>query len=208
MFKKAEILPLFPTLIWMVKLDDHEALNRDLEAEIMRIERDEPMQQGFDLNAWQSQEFLHETPPFFPFAERVLAATQRALDGVHCEYEDLYITSLWANVGRHGYSHRDHIHPNNFMSGVYYVKYPAAAGSIVFTDPRPQAHIIAPKVTGGSNYGQNQSKIQAEEGMMILFPSWLQHMVEINRCTEPRISIAFNVMLKGPIGMEMARAKL
>ena len=41
-----------------------------------------------------------------------------------------------------------------------------------------------------------------------LFPSRLQHMVETNRSNEERISIAFNVMLKGPVGVEMARALL
>ena len=208
MFTNAEVLTLFPTLIWRARLEDHETLNRVLEGEITRLEREEPMQPGFEFNAWQSNEFLHEREPFYPLAERVLAATQRALDGVNALYEDLYITSLWANVGRQGFSHRDHTHPNNYMSGVYYVKIPQGGGSIVFTDPRPQAHVIAPRIAEGKHYGQSLIRIEAEEGVMILFPSWLQHNVEINRGTEPRISIAFNVMLRGDIGVEMARARL
>jgi hypothetical protein len=35
---------------------------------------------------------------------------------------------------------------------------------------------------------------------MILFPSWLQHFVPINTSNQDRISIAFNVMLKGTVG--------
>ena len=35
---------------------------------------------------------------------------------------------------------------------------------------------------------------------MILFPSWLQHYVPINETKSNRISIAFNVMLKGKVG--------
>ena len=35
---------------------------------------------------------------------------------------------------------------------------------------------------------------------MILFPSWLQHYVPINETDKNRISIAFNIMLKGKVG--------
>ncbi len=35
---------------------------------------------------------------------------------------------------------------------------------------------------------------------MILFPSWLTHYVPVNDTKEDRISIAFNVMLKGKVG--------
>jgi len=35
---------------------------------------------------------------------------------------------------------------------------------------------------------------------MILFPSWLQHYVRINEKKSNRISIAYNIMLKGKVG--------
>ena len=47
-----------------------------------------------------------------------------------------------------GAGHRMHSHPNNFLSGVYYVQTHEGADSINFHDPRPQTGIIRPPVTG------------------------------------------------------------
>ena len=35
---------------------------------------------------------------------------------------------------------------------------------------------------------------------MLLFPAWLQHYVTPNPSKNPRISIAFNFMVKGRVG--------
>mgnify|MGYP001299168501 FL=1 len=40
----------------------------------------------------------------------------------------------------------------------------------------------------------------AKVNRMILFPSWLEHYVPQNDTKFSRVSIAFNVMLKGQVG--------
>lgn len=129
------------------------------------------------------------------------------LEFLKCRQDDVYITSCWANVIRQGYSHRDHTHANNVLSVVYYVQIPPKAGSLVFTDPQPQAHVLAPTVVQRSLLTANEQRIEAKDGRLVMFPSWLQHMVELNQSEAERISIAFNVMLKGHTGVEMAHAE-
>jgi hypothetical protein len=46
----------------------------------------------------------------------------------------------WATVHRAGMHHMRHSHPDNLVSGVYYVSVPSDAGPIVLHDPRAGGH--------------------------------------------------------------------
>jgi len=43
-----------------------------------------------------------------------------------------------------------------------------------------------------------------DAGLLLLFPAWLWHEVEVSRCQDPRICISFNVGLN-PIQIEPLR---
>ena len=135
-----------------------------------------------------------------------MGASKSVLKYLKAEVEDCYITDCWANVSYRGHSHPTHTHPNNYLSGVYYLRAPAGCGQIVFFDPRPQASAITPSLSENTVANSNQMFIAPEPGKLVLFHSWLPHYVEANQSDEARVSIAFNVMLKGPIGSEMASA--
>ena len=62
------------------------------------------------------------------------------------------ITGCWANVNPPGAYHPMHHHPNNYLSGVYYVAVPTAGSQIVFQDPRAglDDHAQAAASTRGS----------------------------------------------------------
>ena len=38
--------------------------------------------------------------------------------------------------------------------------------------------------------------IEPQEDMILFFPSWLEHDVEVNQSNEERISIGFNIFVK------------
>ena len=113
-------------------------------------------------------------------------------------YKGFNITDMWSNVLKPGETHRPHTHSNNILSGVFYVDAEQTSG-IIFTDPRPQAGVIQPDVT--QQFVDNASLIKYDSmtNRMILFPSWLQHYVPKNNSNDNRISIAFNVMLRGQV---------
>ena len=87
-----------------------------------------------------------------------------------------------------------HAHPNNFLSGVYYVQVQDGADSINFHDPRAQTAIIRPAVTELTAYNTDQVVLTVNKGTLIVFPAWLLHSVDTNQSELPRISIGFNVM--------------
>ena len=79
-------------------------------------------------------------------------------------------------------------------SGVYYVQVQAGADTISFDDPRPQTNIIAPATSEITDENAGQIHITTREGLLVLFPSWLQHQVPRNKSQRNRISVSFNVM--------------
>ena len=110
----------------------------------------------------------------------------------------LRVTGCWANVNPPGASHRMHAHPNNFLSGVYYVSVPAGADTINFHDPRPQTGQIRPPVTALTAENTDQVVVRIAEGTLLLFPAWLMHSVDANPTQERRVSVSFNLMFDSP----------
>ena len=119
------------------------------------------------------------------------------LDFLDIEYEKFEITGCWANINPTGGVNTPHTHPNNFLSGVYYVQTQPGADSIFFSDPRPQASVVLPPTKKENVYAANEVSFDAKDGRMIVFPSWLTHGVPANRSNRDRISISFNIMFSG-----------
>ncbi len=89
----------------------------------------------------------------------------------------------WATVHPNGGWHDLHTHPDHLLSGCYYLSTPPKSGNIIFYDPR-----------GPSPPFDDKYFIHPREGDLVLFPSWLPHMVSPSTTSEndPRVSIAFN----------------
>jgi uncharacterized protein (TIGR02466 family) len=143
---------------------------------------------------WQTDPVLHERQEFAQFTKLVNQAARAALDFLTIQYNRIEITGCWANINPLGGQNSPHMHPNNFLSGVYYVSLPDDAGQITFSDPRPQAQMIMPKVKAWNKYMGNEIKLDTKPGRFVMFPAWLTHSVQINRSEKHRISISFNIM--------------
>ena len=116
------------------------------------------------------------------------------LDYLKIGEADFEITGSWANMNPPDAAHGMHNHPNNFLSGVYYVQTNKGADTINFHDPRSQAEIIKPPVTELTAENTDQVVVTVRNGTLLVFPSWLVHSVDANKSAETRISISFNVM--------------
>ncbi len=95
--------------------------------------------------------------------------------------------NMWAVVlGQHGHQ-RPHIHPEAWLSGVYYVRVPSdeePGGQLELGQPPPELAFARtwPTLT-----------LRPETGMLVLFPSWLYHRTLPLLGHSERISIAFDV---------------
>ena len=129
---------------------------------------------------------------------RVLAALAHLVPGIlkflRIGYDAYEVTACWATVLARDATHKMHQHPNNFLSGVYYVRTHPGADTINFHDPRNQSGIIRPPVVELTAENTDQVVVRVKDGTMLVFPAYLQHSVDANASEEERISISFNVM--------------
>ena len=96
---------------------------------------------------------------------------------------------MWGNINYRGNWNNLHEHTGAFISGVYYVKVPKDSGHLAFRAPRA--------ITVSEQSGEHPKwvNIEPNEGVLMLFPGYLEHMVKPNQSDESRISIAFNLYI-------------
>lgn len=102
----------------------------------------------------------------------------------------LYSIDAWAAV-QHGQGayHRDHVHEDVLVSGVYYASVPEGSAPLVLQRPRE------------CDTAEESVVVSPQAGQLIIFPPWLWHGVPLAEDSnmspqQPRVSFAFN--LSGP----------
>ena len=195
-FQKTDVLRMFPCFVWKAELAHEIAapMNAALLAALAGIGA--PLHGLAHRQSWQSPHDLHERAPFRELVDCIHAAAGAALDYLKISpgIGGLAITGCWTNVNAPGAAHPEHSHPNNYLSGVYYLMTPAGADTIDFHDPRPQTGIIRPPVAALTAENTDEVLVRVTPGTLLLFPAWLPHSVDANASAELRISVSFNLM--------------
>ena len=191
---ESDVFSLFPTSVWKVQLAPKFAapINRTVRDSLHEINPRLPELAPGD--SWQSDHQLHTLDEFRELVSRIMRSTGTILKFLKIGYEEIELTGCWANVTARGASHAMHSHPNNFLSGVYYVQTWPGADTINFHDPRPQAGVVRPPVTELTGQNVDQVVIKVTNGTLLMFPSYLTHSVAPSESDEQRISVSFNLM--------------
>ena len=182
----------FPTIIYHIKNTLEEKHINDIRKYVIDSYNEDP------YDNWQSDPGLHKHEELNPLSDKIVELGKYVFGDLKYVYDKFEITDMWANVSKDGEFHKPHTHLNNILSGVFYVKSNQSA-NINFLDPRPGANVLSPAMREYNNENSNICGYPSIENTMLLFPSWLQHYVPEN---SDRISISFNLMLKGIIGDE------
>ena len=149
---------------------------------------------------WQTKSAdLHKQKEFKYFSDLVLTTSKDIIKELDYEVEDIVISDMWANVLKDSEHHPVHTHSNNFLSGTYYLHSDQGA-SIVFHDPRPAADVIVPRKKNTTLNNASLLSYASKQNRAVIFPSWLPHWVQQNKSKNKRISIAWNIHIKGQLG--------
>ena len=111
----------------------------------------------------------------------------------------LRMDGLWFNVNPPGSHNMMHQHPNCDLAAVMWIHAPKDSGNLVFENPHAFAHN---KMNMYDNEVQKRAiqytayNFSPREGMILLFPSYLRHAVEVNQCQDDRVSISFNAHME------------
>ena len=196
--KITDLNPTFVTPIWTSIIPRHKEVNEKMFIYIKSLQKkDRSGINRSNLLGWHSNNFdlELEQPRFFinsisPQLNSVLTDM-----GWDTKNQEVKITGMWAIINKKNSSNSMHIHSNNYISAAYYIKAPKNCGDIVFYDPRFAATYRYPKISKTNKLNSNIVSFQPKEGMLVLFPSYLQHSVNVNKTDKERIVISFNINL-------------
>jgi uncharacterized protein (TIGR02466 family) len=192
------IEPLFPLPVGVFDYPGAEAARAKVVAWLNSADRRYIQNEGnITLEGFQ----LHREPCMAELVEFFRTAVGIFLEAVGHDVPDFAITQCWLNVNRPGERHHRHHHPNNFVSGVYYLEASPQSGSIAFH--RPGLAELLPTRLKATPFTFDLWHEEARTGKLVLFPSRLEHSVEPNRSAQNRLSISFNVMFRGPVGSHL-----
>ena len=117
-----------------------------------------------------------------------------------------YITQSWLNYTGTNQFHHQHSHPNAYISGVFYVDAKEEVDKIKFY--KTNAPQIELNTTQHNTFNSSSWFFPVKTGDVILFPSTLAHGVDKKQETPTRISLAFNIFIKGKIGNKHSLTEL
>lgn len=196
--EKKDLFEIFSTPIWTMLIKDYKKVNKKMFDYIKSLQLDNPNGiRKSNIEGWHSSYFdlESENPRFF------LNSIKSSLDvllndmGWDLKNQKIKITSMWSIINNKNASNARHIHSNNYISAAYYVKASKNCGNIIFYDPRNEAVFRHPKINKPNKFNSNIFSIEPKDGLLVMFPSYLHHSVDLNHSNDERIVISFNIDL-------------
>jgi uncharacterized protein (TIGR02466 family) len=189
----------FSTPIWASKIDNYETTNQEMLKYIFQLQKNDPV--GIlksNFKGWHSKNFnLKDEQPKI-FIEAIKKNINTALNdmGWDLSTQSVKIKNVWAIINERDAWNQKHHHSNSDLSAAYYVSAYDNCGDIVFYDPRPAPVHNHPISKLPNELNATRREIRPEPGMLVLFPSYLEHSVRPNLSDEKRIVISFNLTLE------------
>lgn len=196
MARNSQMEELFSTPVFSYVINNASDLNTKLGELILEREHVTPSNAKSNRGGWQS------LPDFFDWDDPAIRTLEYYINGAI----KIATTSLcaptnpdfnfelygWAAVNRKGHYNTTHVHPMATWSGVYYVDpgdvTPEESGALLeFTHP-----VTASVMTFFPGVLPSARVVKPVTGMIILFPSYLLHSVQMYNGMRPRICVAFN----------------
>lgn len=188
--------------------NDHAPLNESLISLILAKRDQSPGEKMSNTGGWQSEKTLEtwESPAVAQLIEKIntvvlLLLTER-LGEAEASNVGSWRIAAWANINERGDYNTLHNHSGAFLSGVYYVSVGTAdelhpfSGALTFRNPTLAAlavdNLRVPKKLGAMF--RSEYSISPQNGLMLLFPSWLEHEVHPYFGSTPRVSISWDVV--------------
>jgi uncharacterized protein (TIGR02466 family) len=106
------------------------------------------------------------------------------------------ITESWFHVTKNNGYHDVHSHPMNSWSGIYYLNIGESTAATLSGVNRFYAPFKTDYIDRGNEYLTNIWDVEPKNGMLVLFPSYLQHSAMAYLGKTPRYVIAFNARVQ------------
>jgi uncharacterized protein (TIGR02466 family) len=192
---EATINSIFPTPIYISKL------NRDFTPlELKFVNKSKKNFTKNDGNITSKNNYILNEKPFENIKKELDLRVKDYFKKVISSTDKItpYITQSWLNYTETNQYHHKHAHPNSLVSGVFYINCHKELDKIKFFNDKYKT--IKLETKDWNLYNSESWWFTVKTGDIIMFPSSLTHMVETKEGTNTRISLAFNVFVKGTLG--------
>ena len=190
------IHPLFPTPIYFTNLKRSFSLKELKEVEIHKKKLSQNTGNYNTLNS-----YILNGKTFIPLKKELELHIKDYFNRIYSPEDNKitpYITQSWLNYTDKNQYHHIHEHPNSLVSGVLYINADEKYDKIKFHNKQYNCFKITPK--DYNMYNSNSWWFPVKKTDLVLFPSSTTHSVENKEGDNTRVSLAFNVFVKGILG--------
>ena len=184
--------------IYKTIVDDYEEFNINLKDAILKHRELNPESNKSNVKAWHSSYHTHKINPHFqPLIDLTLGACNfiSVGDFVGHAYDIKYeVINLWTMMYEDSEWTTRHSHFPSTFSACYYVDVEPDCAPIIFESIQND---------GVNDYNQ-PLEIQPENGMLLIWPSMLEH--EVPPTKGKRMAISMNINIQPPSSDETTRS--
>ena len=188
----------FSTPIWTSKIDDYDKVNEEMLNFIINLQKkDSTGIVKSNFKGWHSKDFDLKDKCLTKFVTAIKKNINTSLNDMNWDLDSqsVKIKNMWAIINEKGALNQKHHHSNSDISAAYYVSAHDDCGDIVFYDPRPARVYKHPIAKSPNKLNATINSVKPEPGLLVLFPSYLEHSVNPNLSNKKRIVISFNLSL-------------
>ena len=153
-----------------------------------------------NVGGWHSENIINETHTEF------IKLKNKIEDAANIFHHDLQfkkiyhqkIDNIWANINQKGHSNVFHDHPYSILSGAFYLTKGETA-PIVFEHPFKDINTYFWKksiIEEWNTTNVARWNIPPKPNILLIFPSWIQHKVSMNKENIDRITFSFNTKMR------------
>jgi len=195
MMVKNEIYGIFPTPVYVSEID-----RKLTDNELNFVFENKKYFCKNDSNIVTENKYILNETIFSNLKKEINLKISDYFSKIICTSNNIepYITQSWITYTEKNQYHAKHHHPNSIVSGVLYIDCDEKLDKIIFFKDRYET--IKLEIEKQNLWNSDRCIFYVKPGDIILFPSHLKHMVETTQSDKTRISLAFNVFIRGQIG--------
>lgn len=191
---------LFPTCIF-------SDTQKDLATELLPVANQYLSEYGEPLHHYKNHIstyrntdatiLLNKDPRMMKFYNFIASEARKLLEFQNIDSSEFRFTPSYLinRVGKDA-THLQHSHPGSIISGCFYLKTASDSPPLIFKDPRDYYKYINYKQIFGRSSSYTllpEHSVSVTDGLIMMWPSWLEHEVPLSSSDNDRITIAFNL---------------
>jgi uncharacterized protein (TIGR02466 family) len=195
-----ELIPIFPRYLGINQFND---IPKDIISKWKAYIEKQPSS-NYNLDSDHSNDLLTENqklledPIFYKLKSQILSSSKKYLHNTGFEVEDVQISNSWGYItGLGNTDYNFHSHSNSLISGVFYL---TEGSPLLFKTDLHRNASYKTSLNSPHQIPFSYYEVYPQTGLLVLFPSHLEHSVLKNNKDIKRISIAFNIIPKGEFG--------